>query len=269
MSDPYPAATTSVRDTTKWLVASLPTAAVISAGIGVGPRLARASAVPTGIVLALIAVALGLLLVLGFGARVLAVHPASFKVLVEDWRNNRGGDAADGTGASKPTTSLIHEAEAEGVLYFHYPNFESMQAAVLEVWTDTTTDNKRALAAAAALRSYDVYVSTRRRFHQFLGAVAVGLALLVGGTWTAMVGLEEVPDSAIIDGPIGVTLTLTPQGAAALTESLGCGPDDVEDWMAIGGTWARPVLLADGTACGDEPWRPSDEHIDGFVLPQD
>ena len=252
----YSAGADAFRDTTKWLVAFVPIAALGTAAVVLGPLLVRsAQAAPSlsawvgdnawalgGVG----AVLVGVLVVVWFGAQVLSSQPKDFGALL------------------KTNPTRLSEAFSAGVAapYFLDDNGFKNALAKLDVkWhQDSTTppadaEVSRAAAAVEALREWALQDELAAAFKRFRIFFAIGLVLIVAGVVVAAVTINE--QGASIEMPTTVQVSVNQPGAADLLKKTGCTTPAKSQYVAVAGTWDAPVLQVDGPGClfGNR-WRP-------------
>lgn len=261
----YEAGATAYRDTTKWLVAFVPIAAILTAGAVAGPRLIHAAGTAGSFsvflieywlaLLGLVAVAAGIFAVVWGGAGVLSAQP---KDLGEQGSDELAKAFNDGVGAP---------------YFFDVNGYTSAMASLQEAFdakrpkTEYDLTLERAVAAVDALQQWSLHRELARSFGSFTWVFALGVLLILGGVAFAATTIPLTAGE--ITEPTIVAVELDSDGKAALAIATGCGDAETTVFWAISGTWDRPTLQADGDGCkfGAE-WAPNPNHIE-IRLPQD
>jgi hypothetical protein len=253
----YSAGADAFRDTTKWLVAFVPVAALASAAVVLGPLLVRSAQAANSLSAWLFdnalalggvgAVLVGVVLVVWFGARVLSSQPKDFGALL------------------KTDPKRLSEAFSAGVAapYFLDDNgFNNAIANLEDKWhPDSKTppadaEVSRAVAAVETLREWALQGELAAAFRWFRIFFAIGLVLIVGGVVVAAVTFNQ--QGASIEKPTTVQVSVNQPGAADLLKETGCTTPAKSQYVAVAGTWDAPVLQVDGPGClfGNR-WRPT------------
>lgn len=184
----YTAGAEAFRDTTKWLVAFLPTATILTAGALVGPRLLADAARSRSLldwagrngwsIVGIVMVLTGLALIVALGARVLSTQASGFtELLMED---EAGLSRAFSAGVGAP----------------YFLDDISFRTAMRELdmkWTDggavTDAELTRAVAATEMLREWALHRALAATFGRFVTFFAVGALLIAGGLVVTVLGL--------------------------------------------------------------------------------
>jgi hypothetical protein len=100
-----------------------------------------------------------------------------------------------------------------------------------------------------------------QRFRHFYLAFGLGLVMICGGLIVTALRLD--PKSPGFDDPTPVSVTMTASGVRDLQQATGCTDPDNAEFLAVGGTWARPLLQVDGTDCRfGASWQPDEDRIE-------
>ena len=263
----YSAGADAFRDTTKWLVAFVPIAALGTAAAVLGPLLVRSAQTARSLSAwagdnawalgGVAAVLVGVMVVVWFGARVLSTQPKDFGALL------------------KTNPKRLSDAFSVGVAapYFLDDNgFKDALATLEAKWRpDSTTpptdaEVSRAAAAVEALREWALQDELAAAFRRFWKFFAIGLVLIVAGVVVAAVTI--VKPSASIEKPTTVQVSVNQPGAADLLKKTGCTTPAMSQYVAVAGTWDAPVLQVDGPGClfGNR-WRPKSGDFEIHPLP--
>jgi hypothetical protein len=256
----YSTGAEAFRDTTKWLVAFVPIASIVAAGAVIGPRLVRDAGASDSVIewagdnvwplVGLAAVALGIGLVVWFGARVLSTQPKDFAQLV----------TTDDAKLSDAFSAGV------GVPYFLDDGGFKQAIANLDVkWSAeqsiTEAELARAVAATDMLRAWALHDALATSFTRFRIWFGVGVVLVFGGLVVATATLQ--PSAGTVDKPEAVEVTVSQSGAADLLDSTGCTAPAETEFVAVAGTWDAPVLEVVGPNCKfGARWQPDPDLIE-------
>jgi hypothetical protein len=201
----YSTGAEAFRDTTKWLVAFVPIASIVTAGVVVGPRLisdaARSDAGDNvWPLVGMAAVAMGVVLVVWFGAKVLSTQPKDFTQLFTEDRAKMSTAFSAGVGAPYFLSARAY-IDAIGDLNAKRSAHENVTDAELAS-VETATDKLQAWALHNALSS---------SFNRFLISFGVGLPVIATGFVVTIAALG--PQSGNIDEPTVVEVTVEEAGA--------------------------------------------------------
>ncbi|MGH9123652.1 MAG: hypothetical protein ACRDZ8_02860 [Acidimicrobiales bacterium] len=254
----------ALRDTAKWLVSLVPVAGVVATGAVLVPRLVAAGAATnSGLswldaykwpLVGLVAVVTGIGATVWWGATVLSTEPASFTAVL----------------SNASTLSTAFSAGVGAPYFLDSEQFGQTWALVaarvsagdpVEATTLTAT-----LGAADALRDWAYEQAVRAAFDRFKVAFSAGLVLIVAGFLTVAVTVPVPP--ATVGEPRAVRVVMpaaAPRAAAAgadLHHATGCTAAATTTFVAVGGTWATPVLQVDGPGCRfDARWHPKVDDV--------
>ena len=252
----YSTGADAFRETTKWLVAFVPIAALGTAAAVLGPLLVRSAQSARSLSAwagdnawalgGVAAVLVGVMVVVWFGAQVLSTQPRDFGALLTT--NARRLSNAFSAGVAAP--------------YFLDDNGLKTALATLEAkWRPESTtpptdaEVSRAAAAVEALREWALQDELAKNFRKFRKYFAAGLVLIVAGVVVAAVTIDE--QGASIEKPTTIQVSVNQPGAADLLKRTGCTTPAKSQYVAVAGTWDAPVLQVDGPGClfGNR-WRP-------------
>jgi hypothetical protein len=238
-----------MREATKWVMAFVPTAAVVVALGTLVPRLAeldhatraRTAAawwLAVGVVAALAALVLA--------ARVLTVGPAGWRAATAAAaRTAKGADVA-----GPPPRSLTAELDGEGVLRLY--GYRSATEFFAAVAVADRGNGSALLAAGTAVMDFAAFRAVRARFRWFvgLGAVAVGTAAFAVAA-AAFTIADAPPAPVTVTEPLPVRLVLSDVGRDELAEAAGCAPAGSVTGWAVAGAVTEPVVVldAEGEGC--------------------
>ena len=237
----YSAATATLRETTKWLMAVITGAGLLFAA---GTILPNAIALPDnahnrswaiGLAIAsLVAAAI----VIGLGAWVLSATSVTWGAKL----SNRG--------------KLDDRLDESGVLHlWGYSSAESFFNDAGRIASGTVAPSKAMVNVGIVIIDIDQYWTTRRRFGIFLA----GAVLLVGAAIAmSSVGQHIVGESAPLEQPVAVTATWNSGGPEALASSIGCDEPFEKLWWTAG-PWSDPLIEIHEADCAHEPirWDPN------------
>jgi hypothetical protein len=250
----YAAGVDAQRETVKWLVAFVPSAAIVAiAGTLLvetrhrepGPLASWADEAVLPLVALAIALA-GTVAIIAAGARVLSAQPADLTTTITD-------------------TARLSEAFAAGVGAPHFTSstdFAAAMGALAAAWTSGSAPDEqhvtRAEAATEALRAWVLHRAVSERFRGFVVWFCLGAVMIVGGlavahaSWPAPAARFTTPtevDFAIVD-------------EEGFQEATGCDRSEDTTAIAVGGSWDDPVLELHGPGCTfDDRWHPAPEDI--------
>lgn len=256
----YGSAVDAYRDTTKWLTAFLPITALVSAGVLIGPRLARSAQSATSvwawmadhgsIVLCLLAVLGSIAVILVAGTRVLSCAPSDLAGTTDTQEGSQALTEAIGAGAAAPA-------------FFTREDYNTAMSELAHAWDtqSVVADDPRLVrlgAAVESLREWSLFHNMQRPFKQFQVA-------FVGATLVILLATAYVPfalgPSTSIEEPTTVTVQVSADGASDLERRTGCSSPTDTAYLAVGGTWEQPVLAVDGPGCDfGATWRPGNQH---------
>lgn len=255
------------RDTTKWLTAFAPVAAIGTAGVALaGPLVtsvqsARDLSAWAGEHVAVIVggtlLVLGVALILVTGARVLSAAPRDIARLDE-----------------KPQLSdAIATAIAEGILAPGFLTKDDFESALSRHLADQDQGvpiddaaRTRLTSAVEALREWSVFHEVRGRFWWFVGALVAGLLAISGAI---LIIPADLGGSAVFTTPTAVDVRLDPAGRAELASVTGCSAPHHTEFHAVGGTWSAPELAVDGVGCEfNARWWPSPGSFEILPAPE-
>lgn len=234
------------RDTTKWLVAFVPSAALVGAAALIGPRLVGNgteadgtfdwlgdNAVALG---GLTAVVAGMVLIVLLGAKVLSAQPKNFTALFTT------------------DQAALSQAFSAGVGAPHFlddTTFKNAIATLNADWMEkkgvADADVARATATTDRLREWAFEREMAAAFKRFAYAFAAASVLIVGGFVVASVALR--PLAGAIKEPKAVRVEVEPAGAKHLLAATGCTDAAATKFLAVAGTWDAPILAVDGPGC--------------------
>jgi|GEM_PF-7134506 hypothetical protein len=240
----YSDAASTFRDTTKWLVAFVPVAALVSAAAVVGPRLLYAvdsgdSPAP-GEWIVILAPVLGVALVVFGAIPVLRPKlPSPPEILDTGGKRRKDGDAAMSDGVGEPYVSSIDELKRAT---------QNVKAA--EDPAKVFPDAKAVAEIHTNLRDWVMLKKTASRFTLFgalylIGILLIGVGVIGGAT------VLKAP-SAEITEPTVVEVELSTDGLTHFKSETGCDSADGVVFVAVGGTWDHPTLRVkapDGNNC--------------------
>ncbi len=262
----YSAGTAAYRDTTKWLVAFVPIAAILSAGAVAGPGLVNTIGNADSIrdffemagwpVAGLVAVSLGIIAVVWRGSVILSLQPTELGAVVADPELM---SAAFGAGVGAP-------------YFFDRHQFEDAMTRLLSIWDSGQPPEPsdplltRAIAATEALREWSLHRQLGAAFGGFRKTFGWSVIAIVTGLMVAAVSLQ--PGSDTIATPTRVLIDVSDSGGAALTTETGCHGAAASEFWAVGGNWDAPTLQVDGPGCRfGAQWKPDPDVIE-LRLPQ-
>jgi len=257
----YAEAAAGYRDTTKWLTALLPVAALTATAVTLGPALVESATEATGVtdflsesagvVVATMLGLMGVVCVVVSASMVLSVEPTDIGALYADKRSGPELVKALGAGALAPH-------------YLDQPSFDAALTALsaAQAANDeaaTKSHLERLAPATEILNQWAVFRVMRRRFRWFLGWFVLGSSLVVAAL---LVGAASLPQGSAIDSPVLVEVQVDKQGALGLDRATGCTDPGTTTFVAVSGTWDRPELAVSGPGCVTaNRWRPDLDHV--------
>lgn len=251
----YHDAVDAYRDTTKWLTAFAPVAAIGTAGLALAAPLIRsiqgAEDLGSWATEHQAVIAGGLLLVAGvavilvMGARVLSAAPRDIARLDENPKMSNAVATAIGDGILAP--GFLTKDDFESALAKHLADQDQGNAI-------DDASRERMTTAVEALREWAVFNQVKARFWWFAGGLVVGLVAILAAF---LLVPAELSGSSPFTKPTAVKVELDRAGNADLRTITGCSAADRTDFYAVGGTWAWPELAVDGPDCRfDARWWP-------------
>lgn len=246
----YSSGAEALRDTTKWLTALVPIAAVLGAGGVLGPVVIDAGRsadlqltgpIIGGAILSL----LGVLAILISGGLVLAAQPRDLASTV-----TRPDSMSDAFASGVTAPYFLDERTYMGAL-------NDLQVEWDKGASVPDTRLTRAVAATDLLREWSLHQAVVQAYAVFRWILA-GAIIAIGVGFTLCV-VSLPPQTGNISNPVKVDIRMSSAGAAELVSTTGCSAPDQTKFIAVGGTWRHPVLVMEGPGCRfGTDWLPSE-----------
>jgi hypothetical protein len=231
-----------ITDTAKWLIAAAGALAAASAG-GLQFTTLGDAREPALAIAAFVAGIAGCALVVGFGAVVLLPGFDGLGDLSEreDHARVRAANADRSYPAPNPTLLQRYAYEDELFAQLQAGGFTQIPSEVVRALEGSPADEPLARRAERMLGACNAFVA-RQRFRRLLVALAVAAVIL--GTAIPLFALNVAPANRAeplpVDEPVGISVSF--DRFPAELDGQGCDHDLALDGLAIGGTFAAPLV---------------------------